>query len=673
MPMIQTCHLNLRNRRIVGEVLGRTGSNDLLSALDTDVGGVDTDQLEGGQSNAEMADNRNPHPLGYPMYEWTWRVVFLHSLVGRDQGVQSQLFGLTEAQALFETSFPGLTPPQAQTALQEISESAFYLRSSEGKYYASLDPSLNAALARLRRSLAGSEAVANLLDATARKVVTSDVGSFQVVHDVSAPEHVSDNQDAPVLALVSLSAGEIDVDSFIRTVGENRTRIQQNTVFLLVPETVVSGAADQLFSSHQAQAQEIYQRLQDVARWVVAMRRLKDAPDDFGINRARLDEQDFGSRHAEREQALVTTVTQAYSSLWYPSASGQTTRKEIRTAGGEGGESTFALIRKELLDDDELLTEEHTTQTHLANLAQLYFAQADTVAIGDLRQNFWRLRHWPVLARASVFDQVIRAGVSRGAWCLFRMGGEDSVRPAELYGREGEDLPYDLDLTHDDYMLVTPQGANQRGWMDTDTPDQRQVVEWVREAVSDKKAATVAEVVGRVVESHGTVALQAVKEAVTSLAQDDRLAAYDGDPAQTNQPELITGTTAALYTPSEETVILTIAEAAQRGWITEAQQMFRLQGADGAAKLVPLLRRIGSLYNRGAKSSIQLMDLFDLGLSDGGSLRIQLENVTPEGMKALGEMLEVLAGVVGVTDSTGGDLEIADPDEECLFLKELTK
>ena len=46
-PMIHTCHLNLRDARIVNELIGRTGSGDLLVALNADVGGVDTGGLVG--------------------------------------------------------------------------------------------------------------------------------------------------------------------------------------------------------------------------------------------------------------------------------------------------------------------------------------------------------------------------------------------------------------------------------------------------------------------------------------------------------------------------------------------------------------------------------------------------------------------------------------------------
>ena len=97
-------------------------------------------------------DRKNPYPAGFPLHEYTWKTVFLHSLVGRAQGLGSNLFGLTEREALFEVAFPGLTPPQVETALQAIegSDGAFYLRFHQGRYYASLDPSEVRALNSIR-------------------------------------------------------------------------------------------------------------------------------------------------------------------------------------------------------------------------------------------------------------------------------------------------------------------------------------------------------------------------------------------------------------------------------------------------------------------------------------------------------------------------------------------
>jgi predicted AAA+ superfamily ATPase len=128
VPMLHTCHLDLRDARTVNEILGRTGGGDLLPVLNTDVGGADTARLAAGQSRAQMADQRNPHPAGFPLFEYTWKTVFLHSLVGRADGLGSNLFGITERDALFEVAFPGMTPPQVQTALGEIENSAYFLR-----------------------------------------------------------------------------------------------------------------------------------------------------------------------------------------------------------------------------------------------------------------------------------------------------------------------------------------------------------------------------------------------------------------------------------------------------------------------------------------------------------------------------------------------------------------
>jgi hypothetical protein len=678
IPLIQTSQLNLRDARIVGEVLGRTGSGDLVPVLNADVGGVDTEQLEGGRSNAELADLRNPHPLGFPMHEWTWRVVFLHSLVGRDLGFSSELFGISEPQALFETAFPGLTPPQVQTALEQIREHAFYLRSTEGRYFASLDPSVNIALARLRRSLEGSEKVTELLDATARKVVKKDLKTFHVEHDVSAPEHISDKKDRPVLALVALDAGTLDVEACITTTGPHRPRIQQNNVFLLVPDTVqikgYKSGRDTLFSSQQSRTQETMQKLLGTTRWVVAMRQLKENPQRYGINRARMDEQDFDERHAERENALVTAVTQSYASLWYPSASGKTVRKEIKTAGGEGGASTIEQIRQVLLEAGELVTAEHTGQSDLMSLSQMFFGQGDTVALATLRENFHCARHWPVLESPSVFEQIVRSGVAKGAWCLFRMGGDENVKPDEFYSRDTGDLPLDLNLSQTDYLLVTPPGAKQRGWTQTDKVDPGKVKDWVKDAAGQTNVATVEQMAERVAEKFGTVEPQSVQDAVATLVQDGRLIAFRGQPDQEEKPaEMYRGSNAMLFTPAPTDVVVTIAEAARRGWLSAADQVFRLSGKDGANKLLPLLKRLGSLYAKGARSKIELLDLTDLELPDDGRLRIQLSNVSPGTMKLLGELFEVVAGIACAGGGTEGFLEIPTPDDECILVKELKK
>lgn len=669
VPMIHACHLDLRSDRVVNEILGRTGSSDLLLVLNADVGSVDTGTLEGGRSNAELADQKNPHPEGHPLYEYTWKTVFLHSLVGREEGLDSKILGLTEPEALFCVSFPGLTPPQVRMALEEINESAFYLRYEQGKYFASEEPTINSVLARIRRTLKADQ-VNSLLEATARKVVTGKSDLFHIEHDVSLPEHLPDGKGRPVLGVGSLTAESVDVEAMVTTRGVNKPREQQNLIFLLVPETATVKGTNELEGFFQSQAQDARQRIESIARQVEAMRVLNEKPQSYGVNPRRLEDADFKKRKSEREQALLTAVSSIYTSLYYPSTAGHIVRKEIKTAGGEGGLPFIEQIREILLKDGKLLTSNNTTQADLLNLSKLFFEHGDTVTLEKLRQNFSCARSWPVLETPGVLEQIVRAGVQKGAWCVFRMGAADSVKPEEFYHREN-DIPMGVNLSGAGYSLVTVQGANQRGWTETHRVEPAKVREGIIYRVGQDGLATVREVSDNLAEKYGEVPDQDFQEAVVTLVKSGRLFAYHGTPDQQEKPDLIHGAAAALYTPQSGDVLVTPAKAAELGWVTAGRRGLTLGGKEGAEKLLPLLRRLGGIYNRGAKSTIDSMDLVDLELPEGGSIRIQLTSVTPGSMKALGELFEVLAGVASPGERTEAFLEILDPADDCPFVQEL--
>lgn len=125
IPLIHTCHLNMANPDLADELIGRTGANDLLTVLNADVGGADSSNLEMGISVAQNLDRNNPHPQGLPLYEWTWKTVFLHSLVGRGEGLSSNVFGITFADALLEIASPGMPPSQVEVALKAIANDAY--------------------------------------------------------------------------------------------------------------------------------------------------------------------------------------------------------------------------------------------------------------------------------------------------------------------------------------------------------------------------------------------------------------------------------------------------------------------------------------------------------------------------------------------------------------------
>ncbi|MBW1954029.1 MAG: hypothetical protein JRI66_13285 [Deltaproteobacteria bacterium] len=659
IPMIHTCHLDLRDSAILNEILGRTGGTDLLPVLNADVGGPDSALLDLGRSYSQMADQKNPHPLGYPLYEYTWKTVFL----------------ITEPEAVFAVAFPGLTPPQVKMALQKIEdleEGALYLRFQKGRYFASLEPSVNIVLNSIRRSLS-QEKVENFLAATARKVVTSAQGVFQVEHDVSRPEHIPDTDKRPVLALIALDAGQINAEEFITTAGPNRPRFNQNMVFLLLPQTVRE-ETETWSEERELQAAEIINRLEGLSRTILAMRRLADQPENYGISRAKLVEQEFDRKLKEKELEPINAVTQCYDAIWFPSAAGQIVRREIKAGSGEAGASVVEEIRRVLVQEGELITTEAaTTQENLLSLTKLFFETGDTSDLATLRKNFAQKRHWPVLENPALFDQIIRAGVSRGVWCLFRLETAESTKPEKFFSRDTGDLPFDLDLTQPGWSLVTLPGAIKRGW-GPKAVDREKVKAVIYQEVAQAGAISIHQVQENVERKIGQVEPQIVQEVIKSQISKGQFGLFHGDPEQQEKPgDLTFGRGSFVPDLDPEAVIITPADLAKRGWLVQPPSVFTLSGREGAERLVPLLARIGTFYARGAKSSLNYLDIADLELPGGGKLRLSLENLTPEDMKNLEELFEVLGGLVKLGDTTLASLEIPEPEETCPFLQALKK
>jgi hypothetical protein len=505
-------------------------------------------------------------------------------------------------------------------------------------------------------------------------VVDKRAPNFHVEHDVSAPEHVSDRTNKPVLALIALGTDDIEVEKFVTTSGPNRPRLQQNLVFLLVPETVhVMG---ELWTEDRVvHAQEVRNRLEDLARDVLARRQLKERPENHGITAAMLREQSFDTTLAEREQALVTTVSQTYNRVWFPSTAGQVVDREIKTAGGEGGASVIERIRETLSEAGELITSERaTTQETVLSLNRLFFEVQQTPTVTHLREQFTCHRRWPVLEEAPLLESIVRTGVAQGHWCLFRMGDAEGTQPEQCFSRESGALPLDLDLSLPEWSLVTMQGARQRGWLDTTTVNAATVERWVASAIAEEEATYVSDEMRRVQEQHGEVPQPTLLEAVQHVVQAGRAMTFNGQPDQSQRPTtLVYGTTAMLHQVRPEDVVITPAAASTRGWVTGQSNHFRLTGREGATILLPLLRQIGSLYTRGARSTVAHLDLVDLEIPGGGRLRLSLENVAPASMQRLGELFEVLATVISASPASEADLDIGDPDEQCLLIQALRR
>ena len=681
VPMIHTCHVDLRDARISNELISRTDSANLLPVINADIGGADSSTLASQDSNAAIADQNNPHPEGYLLYEYTWKTVFLHSLTGIGEGLSAPNFGITKQDALFAVGFPGMTPPQVEEALNEIRRSAYYLRYAEheGRYYAGLGASTNKALANIRKGLKGDERVQRLLSETARKVVSHGILSFTVIHDVSAPEHIPDKTSHPVLALISLDYENIDPVALITTAGPNIPRQQQNLVFLLVADTTLATddhrANDDMYDNRASRALELQDRLIATATDVLARKILTDDPQSFGLPQSSISQDDFSRESKERANALVTIVTQAYKNLWFAGPDGNIVRRELATAGGEGGVAVIEMIKEVLLKEGEIVTTEHAENvTAIASISKLFFESKDLRTLEELKSDFTCKRTWPVLAEAQVFVQLIRGGVGHGAWCLFYMGQSSDGKPEQYYS-QSDDLPFDLDLS-DGWAVVTLQGAKKRGWEKSEEVEQTTVDRWVVDEIRNKGQASVADLTQQIKATHGDVPPAKVEYSVDNLIRHGDLFARQtiDNPFKDedeNEVELKTGDQWAMEAVKPEDTIITRSEAVKQGLVAVERDEIYLTGEDAVNKVWPMIKKLGQMYSRGATSSIKLLELAQLKLPNGARLEIRLENAGTADMKSLDELFELLVDLTQKDEETSIELEIAEPDEQCALVKKL--
>lgn len=679
-PMIHACHLDMRDPRLADELISRTDSAELAPIINADIGGPDSGDLISEDSNAALADRANPHPDGFPLHEYTWKTVFLHSLAGFGEGLAARVFGITKQDALFATAFPGMTPPQVETALDALRSQAYYLRYSdtEGRYYASTGVSINIVLAAIRRRLRGSTKINELINETSRKVVTPGTLNFAVVSEVLAPERIPDMIGRPTLALLALNSPPVTPADFITQAGPNRARQHQNLVFLLVPDTVrVEGeyrVGDDMLDNAARRAEELSERLTSIGIDVLARRTLKHDAAAYGLSEAALSDETFTRDTKEREQALVTVVTQAYRNLWFPGPQGKIIRREISTAGGEGGTSVIQSIKNALLAEGKLVTAEMAvTSAAVMGAAKLFFApNKDYQTLDDLRAGFACRRDWPVLEDKGLFDTLIRTGVGHGAWCLFRMGAAAAEKPAEFHARESGELPLQLNLAEPGWSIVTPQGAKQRHWLAGDKPDLLQVRKWVQEAANQAGYCAVTELADAVAQAHGEVATTEIAKAVDELVKANYFYVHapDKDPAQ--DPNALRGADDwVLETVTSDYKVVTKPEAATRGWVTQKVASLSFSGPEARTKVLPLLKRLAGIYKTGGTSTIDHLELSALKLAEGGQVNLLLQSLKPADIRALDEVLDTVLDVTQQDAETEVQLVILDPQPDCKLVTAL--
>lgn len=668
---IHASDLDLHNNNLVSELLGRTGNAELKTVLTADIGSEESHSLVAGTSNAQAADRRNPHPDHIPMYENTWKVVFLNSLVGRSGGQNTNVFGISEKDAIFMVATPLLTPPQVEQALKEITESAFYLRFENGKYFAAIEPTINSVLASIRRTITDDQVRQHLKGVTNRMITSGSF--FEIIQNVSYPQDIPDMRDKPLLCVVSLDAGNIAIQQMFTYCG-SKPRIRQNSMVLLTPKTVkvdLPGYTEQITMATITPAEESWNKLALQARQVLAIKALKEKPAAYGIAASKLHDPEFVEKDSRLSMGLSTMVNSMYTTIWYPVSGSHYDRKELRASGAEGSIGLIEQIIGALQDAGELVSNDKTRRSDLESLFSLFFDNTDYREVSDILNRFYTWRTWPILTDRDTLQRILNEGIVRGLWIAYKMPKDsDATRPEKLY-TDMEPLPMSVSLL-DGYSIVTTAGAAKRGWLEQAGPNQREVNAAVNSVFSNSSTLTFHDVIDTVLELLPLATPDQIDIALDEKLQAGQIATYNGTTDQTERPDsLLTGVAATMHSWSDDDVLITNKEQTVRGWLTR-DTSWLLDGREARNKVLPLLKRLSSMYVRGgAKSYVEDLDISDMKLPGGGRLRLNISEAGAEDIRLLGELLTAFASVSSSDDDTEVSIRIKNPDEQDPLVKEL--
>ena len=313
----------------------------------------------------------------------------------------------------------------------------------------------------------------------------------------------------------------------------------------------------------------------------------------------------------------------------------------------------------------------------LQSLANDYFFKvSDKETCKKLLENFYNQRSWPMLPNKDALEKILREGIDSGVWVAYKMPNDimDDV-PNEFYAQK-KPLPYSVSLLDGGYSVMTVEGARKRGWTESDRVSNDKVKTTIKEVLqSSGGAVTYASMQEAVRTQYANVEPTQVDENLRDLMQGYACSAYIGTLHQTSVPyNIVDGFSAFNHEFEPDEVIITKAEQTERGWTSTSRRSFTLEGNSGAKKIVPILKRIGSLYTRsGAKCTIDSLDITDMKLPGGAKLRISVDNASADDIKRLDEFFQAFCDAAKVSDETECDLRINNPEEDCAFLMELKK
>ena len=685
VPMIQVSDIDLRNVAICDEILSKTGKVPLKLVLNTDVGSVKSSQLADGVSISQGLDKDNPHPDGIPMYENSWKVVFLNSLVGE---LQDKVFGVTEQEAILQAATPVLEMEQVRMALEAIGDNAFYLRFDNGKYYAHLEPTINSILSRIRQGILQKD-IDKRIESVTQKLVKENA-YFKVQVNVQYPQDIPDNQNKIEIGVISSNVKKIEnIEEFFIYCGDNKPRIQQNIVVLLIPKTtVVEGSSMSLFQEDLA-TDRLKQRLNLLARQVIANDILLSNPAAYGVDMATLKSNAIFVNNCKTQAiSLEEAVTELYRVLCYPDGTGYPL-KELRSVAGESGATILSEIQNVLEENGELIRVPKTGEFALGQLRDLakyyFFNDNETIKIKDIEQNFYNVRRWPIVLNGETLYQVIYSGLKKGVWVAYRMSDDPTdAMPAEIYWAEKE-VSINVDLFNGKYSLITYEGAKKRDWLGTVRPviPNSKIKEIITKLLRVNGALKVEDIDSAVIEKLGENATaEIIHNNICDMVRNEGYGLYYGNVKQQEMPDNLI-MSLQMYTITNldtELIMISPAEMSIRNWFGGTKP----PGGNGGGVTDPrievgnaevifgLLGRLGSMYNRGkAKSTISSLDISDLLLADGGRIRFSMDEISPKDVKNIDELLLDITNSASVDDKTDGYIRIDRPEEDCALAEEL--
>lgn len=681
ISLIQTGHIDLSDSTIRAELLGRTKNNDFHAVLDSDISKVASAPAT-SRTVAGDLDAKNPHPDGYPVHEWAWRVVLLHSLIGRAGGLQDEHYGINLVDAVYEMASPAIPPATVRSALQQIEGEANFLRERNARLYADTVPTLNNILRRIQNSVKPDEAMERI-EQVVQGLLSNSI-NFEVHSNITASDDIPDKAGKLQLGILAFSQRDLSASTIFEHCG-NAVRVHQNQLLLLVPSiTHLDGEA---WGEQRTQhVKRTHEHIMTLAARAIAVEKLKASPDNWGIKPEQLRHSDFRDHAAKRPAELRTAVDENYRQLIYYSHRQRRVvnhdigkRGQGPTGGGSGGLHLEDTILKQLADEGELITEQGAVTTEVIGLlSRLFFESRQQVDVSRLIDNFSQRRDWPQLQQPRLLGDILIQGVQRGGgWCLARFAERNAAKPDEFFHKE-QPPPLNLDPVEghgSGWVICTREHAKQLGWLENIVRDPNMVGRWAKEVIESREVADIGTLGKEIEKDHDRVDANVLRGQITHLISQGVLVAYpdsafdsegnaDPDQAITAQSLPLEGVSTGKIVPRH------IAQ--ERGWLHAPKVQTRSFDLKQAEKIKQLLNLLSGAALKRSKSQVQALQI-QAPMRDGGGFQLVVTNTTIGALVEANQLFATLTHQLDFKKPMSVRVTLGEPEPGCKFLPIIEK